>query len=66
MITLTPAAEKQITKLLSKRGKGVGIRLGVKTTGCSGMAYTLEYLNPPDVFDPAEERIEDLYTYQRR
>lgn len=45
MITLTPAAIAQVKRLLSKRGKGVGIRLGVRTTGCSGLAYTLEYVD---------------------
>ncbi len=45
MITLTPAAVAQVKRLLSKRGKGVGIRLGVRTTGCSGLAYTLEYVD---------------------
>ena len=34
---------------MSKRGQGVGIRLGVKTTGCSGLAYTLEYV---DKYEP--------------
>jgi iron-sulfur cluster assembly protein len=45
MITVTDTASKKITQLLSKRGKGIGIRLGVKTTGCSGLAYTLEYVD---------------------
>ena len=45
MITVTDAAKKKIKQLLEKRGKGVGIRLGVKTTGCSGLAYTLEYVD---------------------
>lgn len=44
MITLTEAADKKIQQLLKKRG-GVGIRLGVKTTGCSGLAYVLEYVD---------------------
>lgn len=44
MITVTPLAEQKIKKLLSKRG-GVGIRIGVKTTGCSGLAYVLEYVD---------------------
>jgi len=44
-ITVTEAAAKHITKHLQKRGKGIGIRLGVKTTGCSGMAYVLEYVD---------------------
>ena len=45
MITITDAAKKKIKKLIELRGKGVGIRLGVKTTGCSGLAYTLEYVD---------------------
>ncbi|MCP2041052.1 iron-sulfur cluster assembly protein [Neisseria sp. HSC-16F19] len=43
MITLTEKAAAHIQNFISKRGKGVGIRLGVKTSGCSGMAYTLEF-----------------------
>ncbi len=42
-ITLTPAAAKHVNRNLTRRGKGVGVRLGVKTTGCSGLAYQLEY-----------------------
>ena len=45
MITVTDTASKQIVKILEKRGKGVGIRIGVKTTGCSGLAYVLEYVD---------------------
>ena len=45
MITITEQASKKIKALLSKRGRGAGIRLGVKTTGCSGLAYTLEYVD---------------------
>ena len=45
MITVTDTAKKKIKQLLEKRGKGGGIRLGVKTTGCSGLAYTLEYVD---------------------
>jgi iron-sulfur cluster assembly protein len=44
MITVTDTAKKKIKQLLEQRGKGVGIRLGVKTTGCSGLAYTIEYV----------------------
>ena len=50
-ITLTERAATHVQDFLSKRGKGVGLRLGVRTTGCSGMAYKLEYadgLNPDD------------------
>lgn len=43
MITLTEQATEKIKAELKKRGKGLGIRLGVKTTGCSGLAYTLEF-----------------------
>jgi len=42
-VTVTEAAARHISKYLEKRGKGVGVRLGVKTSGCSGMAYKLEY-----------------------
>ena len=42
-LTMTEAAARQVLKYLDKRGQGIGIRLGVKTTGCSGMAYKLEY-----------------------
>ncbi len=42
-ITLTENAALQIKKSLAKRGKGVGLRLGVKTVGCSGLAYTFDY-----------------------
>ena len=45
MILLTDKACEKIKTQLRKRGKGVGIRLGVKTTGCSGLAYTLEYVD---------------------
>ena len=39
-ISLTEAAANRVEKFLANRGKGIGLRLGVKTTGCSGMAYT--------------------------
>lgn len=44
-VSITPAAAKQVTRYLAKRGSGVGVRLGVKTTGCSGLAYKLEYVD---------------------
>lgn len=44
-ITLTERAADHITKFLTKRGKGIGLRLGVRTTGCSGMAYKLEFVD---------------------
>ena len=45
MITFTEQAYKKIVNQLQKRGKGVGIRIGVRTTGCSGLAYVLEYVD---------------------
>jgi iron-sulfur cluster assembly protein len=42
-ITMTPAAADRVRTFLSNRGKGVGLRLGVRTSGCSGMAYVLEF-----------------------
>lgn len=42
-ITLTENAAQHIQGFMEKRGKGVGLRLGVKTTGCSGLAYVLEF-----------------------
>jgi iron-sulfur cluster assembly protein len=42
-ITMTEAAATRVKQFLDNRGKGVGLRLGVKTTGCSGMAYVIEY-----------------------
>ena len=45
MITLTETASKRIQANLAKRGKGIGIRMGVRTTGCSGLAYVLEYVD---------------------
>src|SRR3990167_9761031 len=51
-VTVTEAAARHASRYLSKRGKGVGVRLGVKTTGCSGLAYKLEYVDeiaPEDI-----------------
>lgn len=42
-ITLTEAAANRVKTFMESRGKGVGLRLGVRTTGCSGMAYVLEF-----------------------
>ena len=44
-VTVTEAAARHVARYLTKRGKGVGVRLGVKTTGCSGLAYQLEYVD---------------------
>lgn len=50
-ITLTASAARHVSNYITKRGKGVGLRLGVRTTGCSGLAYKLEFadaVNPED------------------
>jgi len=44
-ITLTETAAARVQKFLANRGKGIGLRLGVKTSGCSGMAYVLEFVD---------------------
>ena len=44
-VTLTESAARHVQRYLAKRGKGLGVRLGVKTTGCSGLAYKLEYVD---------------------
>ena len=51
-VTLSETAAKHVNRYLAKRAKGIGVRLGVKTTGCSGLAYKLEYVDeqmPEDV-----------------
>ncbi|MDO9199118.1 iron-sulfur cluster assembly protein IscA [Rhodoferax sp.] len=50
-VSLTPAAARHVEKSLAKRGSGIGLRLAVKTSGCSGFAYALEFVdavNPDD------------------
>ncbi len=50
-ITLTENAAKHVQNFLTKRGKGVGLRVGVRTSGCSGMAYKLEFADAADSED---------------
>lgn len=45
MLTVTTKAAEKIKQNLAKRGTGIGIRVGVRTTGCSGLAYILEYVD---------------------
>ena len=47
-IRLTEKAKLKIKDNLAKRGKGLGIKVGVRTTGCSGLAYTIEYIDNLD------------------
>ncbi len=56
-ITLTEKAADRARKFLEQRGSGNGLRVGVKTTGCSGMAYVLEFVDKPEPQDTVfEER----------
>ena len=45
MITLTETAAERVRDAIEKRGRGLGIRVGVRTTGCSGLAYVLDYVD---------------------
>ena len=54
-ITLTEKAAQHVGKFLVRRGKGLGLRLGVRTTGCSGLAYKLEYVDSLAVEDQVFE-----------
>ena len=42
---MTESAKKHIARQLADRGKGVGIRVGIKTAGCSGLSYVLEFVD---------------------
>lgn len=55
-ITMTDAAADRVQRFLESRGKGLGLRLGVKTTGCSGMAYVMEFA---DELDEGDQVFED-------
>ena len=50
-VTLTEKAANHVQNFLAKRGKGVGLRVGVRTSGCSGMAYKLEFVDQPNADD---------------
>lgn len=56
-ITMTEAAANHVQRFLENRGSGLGIRLGVRTSGCSGMAYVLEF---------ADEQNEDDVVFEDR
>jgi iron-sulfur cluster assembly protein len=51
MINVTPRAASKIVSSLNRRGAGIGIRVGTRTTGCSGLAYVLEYVDQSDTTD---------------
>lgn len=54
-ITITEAAASRVSSFLANRGKGIGLRLGVRTSGCSGMAYILEFVDNLDEGDQVFE-----------
>jgi iron-sulfur cluster assembly protein len=51
LITLTEKAADHVRSFLAKRGKGVGLRVGVRTSGCSGLAYKLEFADTVNAED---------------
>ncbi|MBC7952584.1 MAG: iron-sulfur cluster assembly accessory protein [Rhodospirillaceae bacterium] len=56
-ISLTDAAAERVKSMLAKRGKpSVGVRIGVRTKGCSGMSYTLEFADEKSQFDEVVEQ----------
>ena len=54
-ISVTAAAAEHVGKQLAARGRGEGIRIGVKTSGCSGLAYVLEFVDDKDPSDTVFE-----------
>ncbi|UQY43220.1 iron-sulfur cluster assembly protein IscA [Mixta hanseatica] len=54
-ITLSESAASRVSSFLHHRGKGFGLRLGVRTSGCSGMAYVLEFVGAPQPEDTVFE-----------
>ena len=50
-VTLTESAAKRVSSFIEKRGKGVGLRLAVKTSGCSGLAYAIEFADAAEPED---------------
>jgi iron-sulfur cluster assembly protein len=60
MINVTDVASRKIQQNLSRRGAGIGIRIGTRTTGCSGLAYVLEYVDRPEPTD----QVFDINTFK--
>ena len=54
-VTLTENAARHVSNFIAKRGHGMGLRLGVKTTGCSGLAYKIEFA---DAANPEDQQFE--------
>jgi iron-sulfur cluster assembly protein len=56
-VSLTPAAVRHVKKSLAKRGSGIGLRLAVKTSGCNGFAYALEFVDAANAEDQCFETL---------
>ena len=63
MINITTIAREKINELLARRGRGIGIRIGVRTTGCSGLAYELEYVDDEQLMDCPHYDIDGIRVY---
>ena len=63
-IHLSDIAASRVQHFLDSRGKGIGLRLGVKTTGCSGLAYVIEFVDElqdgDEVFDEVNQAIDAI------
>jgi iron-sulfur cluster assembly protein len=55
-ISLTQSAATRVRSFLEKRGRGVGLRIGVRKSGCSGFAYTIDYADAIDADDVVFDR----------
>ena len=62
-ITLTPAARAQVSRKLKARGHGLGLKVGVRTSGCSGLSYVLEYVDNLSSPAPLEFRFEEVSVF---
>lgn len=61
IIDLTPKASEKVKYHLANRGHGLGIKVGVRTTGCSGLAYVLEYVDvPPATEDQLVQEVDGV------
>ena len=57
-ISISDSAAQRVSAFLNHRGKGLGLRLGVRTSGCSGMAYVLEFVDEVDTHDQMFEQFD--------
>lgn len=63
MLSITPLANQKISEFLQKRGRGIGIKVGVTTTGCSGLAYVLEYVDNQELTDAPHYDIDGIRVF---